>query len=144
MAYYRNTHRSEVIASPLLFKLNKVTHEERLTNLCVLLDGLTHCITRLPDNRDALSALTGNKQVVDNEEELILQINDICVTLWLEGKVKQWYIGYSKEIADDGTFVVDHIHRVKKDSNLSWKFPSHPDICNVDVEQVLKIVEDWD
>ena len=104
LTYYRNTHRSEVVASPLLFKLNKVSHEERLTNLCILLGGMSHSLTKLPDNHNALSALRSNNQEVDNEESSILHINDICITLWLEGKEKQWYIGYCKEINDDGTF----------------------------------------
>ena len=146
LTYYRNTHRSEVVASPLLFKLNKVSHEERLTNLCILLGGMSHSLTKLPDNHDALSALRSNNLEVDNEESSILHINDICITLWLEGKEKQSYIGYCKEINDDGTFSVDHIHRVKNHSNLAWKFPSRPDTCKVDAEQVLKceIVGEWD
>ena len=37
LTYYRNTHKAEMIASPSLFKLNKISLEERLTNLCVLL-----------------------------------------------------------------------------------------------------------
>ena len=38
LAYYKHTHRVEVIANPSLFKLIKVTHEERLSNLLVLLN----------------------------------------------------------------------------------------------------------
>ena len=146
LTYYRNTHRSEVIASPSLFKLNKVSHEERLTNLCVLLGGITHEVAILPGNNDALSVLRSNDPEIDREEASILKINDICVTLWMEGKGKQWYIGYCKEVNQDGTFMVDHIHRVNKHSNLVWKFPTQPDACNIDAEQVLKceIVGEWD
>ena len=36
LAYYKHTHRAEVIANPSLLKLIKVTHEERLSNLLVL------------------------------------------------------------------------------------------------------------
>ena len=37
LSYYRDTHKSDVIANAHLFKLNKVTHEERLANLSILL-----------------------------------------------------------------------------------------------------------
>ena len=36
LTYYMNIHKAEVIASPSLFKLNKVIHKERLINLCVV------------------------------------------------------------------------------------------------------------
>ena len=38
LAYYRDTHRTDVIATPELFKLNSISHEERLENLTVLLN----------------------------------------------------------------------------------------------------------
>ena len=59
LAYYRDTHKSDVTANPELFKLNKITHEERLMNLCALLDGCP-VSTRipLPTNDDALKAIT--------------------------------------------------------------------------------------
>ena len=38
LTYYKHTHRTEVIANPKLFKLTKITHEERLSNLLVILD----------------------------------------------------------------------------------------------------------
>ena len=38
LAYYKHTHRQEVTANPSLFALIKVTHEERLSNLMVLLN----------------------------------------------------------------------------------------------------------
>ena len=39
LAYYRDTHKADVIANPRLYKLNKLTHEDRLANLCVLLSN---------------------------------------------------------------------------------------------------------
>ena len=39
LAYYRDTHRADVIADPHLFKLNKLSHEDRLGNVCILLAG---------------------------------------------------------------------------------------------------------
>ena len=42
--------------------------------------------------------------------------------------------------------MVEHIHRIKNHSNLAWKFPSRPDTCKANAEQVLKceIVGEWD
>ena len=37
LAYYKHTHRAEVIASPRLYRLIKISHEERLSNLMVIL-----------------------------------------------------------------------------------------------------------
>lgn len=41
LAYYKHTHRQEAIANPSLFKLIRITHEERLSNLMVLLSQHT-------------------------------------------------------------------------------------------------------
>ena len=41
LAYYKHTHRPEVVVNPSLFKLIRVTHEERLSNLMVLLNQQT-------------------------------------------------------------------------------------------------------
>ena len=147
LTYYRNTHKAEVIASPSLFKLNKISHEERLTNLCVLLGGMSdRSITILPGNKDALAALKNGDGVVGVvEEEAILVVNQICVTVWNEVNGKQWYIGYCTEVKENGTFLVEHVDRVKKNSNLKWKYPVSPDTCVVDAEQVMQceIVGDW-
>ena len=50
LTYYRNTHRAEGIGPPSLFKINKITHKERLTNLCILLGGMNDKLVRLPGN----------------------------------------------------------------------------------------------
>ena len=35
--YYRSTHKSDIIARPDLFRVNKIGHEEKLENLLILL-----------------------------------------------------------------------------------------------------------
>ena len=84
--------------------------------------------------------LRSNNAEPDSEEEPVLKINEICVTLWKEGK------GYCREVKEEGTFMADHIHHMNKNSNLTWKFPTRADICKVDAEQVLEyeIVGEWD
>ena len=37
VSYYRDTHKTEISHQPNLFKVNRITHEERLINFCVLL-----------------------------------------------------------------------------------------------------------
>lgn len=54
LAYYRDAHKADIIA--LLFKLNKITHEERLTNCCKLLSaGCSTSSILLPNKSDALA-----------------------------------------------------------------------------------------
>ena len=37
LTFYCNTHKMDMLARPDLFKLNKITHLERLENLMILL-----------------------------------------------------------------------------------------------------------
>ena len=37
VSYYRDTHKTEISYQPHFFKVNRITHEERLINFCVLL-----------------------------------------------------------------------------------------------------------
>ena len=70
----------------------------------------------------------------------------MCVThLWDEIEGKQWYIGYCKEVRGDGTFLVEHVERVKKNGNLKWRYPASPDMCVVEAEQVMEceFIGDW-
>ena len=39
LIFHRDTHKADVIDNPHLFKVNKIPHDERLVNLCVLLAG---------------------------------------------------------------------------------------------------------
>ena len=145
LSYYRNTHKSDVIASPTLFKLNKITHEERLTNLCVLLGGMNNrSFIVLPRNEDALTALKDCNAKQD-DDSLILEINQICVTLQTGEYGKIWYIGYCKEVKDNKEFIIEHL-RVDLDSNLKWKYPTSNDICVVEADQILQceIDGEWD
>ena len=62
LTYYKHTHCSENIAAPSLFKLNKISHEERLSNLCILLNGQSTSFTTLPKNKDELQVVQNNNQ----------------------------------------------------------------------------------
>ena len=76
----------------------------------------------------------------------MLDINQICVTLWNVDHRKVWYIGYCKEIKENGGFIIECLDRVKNNSDLKWKYPSCNDICVAEAEQLLQIeIEgEWD
>ena len=111
---------------------------------------------RLPTNNEALQLFslanvdsvtqTNESQAHIEDGETQIMINKIYVTLWSEGRKNQWYLGYCVNCNDDGTFTMDHMHRVKKTCNVQWKYPDVPDTCNVKVDQILTIrpAGNWD
>ena len=149
LAYYRDTHRADVIANPDLFKLNKVTHEERLINICVLLNGspLTKALP-LPSNIDALKTLqpSENQVIEDVIDEPLITVNQICIALWIENGTRNWYVGYCKEVKENDTYVIEHLERVRRGCNLKWRYPTTEDIQVVEGDQLLdcEINGDWD
>ena len=146
LSYYKHTHRAEVIASPSLFKLIRVTHEERLSNLMVVLNEQALEVSRIPKNSDALKFLRSDDQhVSDNTEAPTLECGEACVTLWNESGVLKWYIGYCTKVINSDLFEVEHIQRCEKESNLKWKYPSKPDIQSVALEQILdcSVIGEW-
>ena len=60
-------------------------------------------------------------------------------TLWNEGRKNQWYLAICLNSNVDGTFLMDHMHRVKKNCNNQWKLADLPDTCSVKVDQILPI-----
>ena len=120
LTYYKHIHCSENTAAPSLFKLNKISHEERLSNLCILLNGHSTSFTTLPKNKDALQVLQNNnqKQTTNSiDDELTIDTGQPCVTLWRENDIETWYVGYCIEI-NDNVVTVEHIHQTEKRSNL--------------------------
>ena len=60
LTFYRNIHKSDMKAFPDLFKLNKISHEERLGDLLVLLSEETIAcgsVVDLPTNAETLKTL---------------------------------------------------------------------------------------
>ena len=59
VSYYRDTHKTEISYQPHLFKVNRITHEERLINFCVLLgqNGQKVQEMNLSPNEEALAIL---------------------------------------------------------------------------------------
>ena len=62
LSYYKHTHAANVTARPELFRLRKISHEEKLENLCTLLEDIDHVASissadravNLPSNEDRI------------------------------------------------------------------------------------------
>ena len=98
-----------------------------MENLFILLGGNNVILgsnARLPTNNEALQLFslanvdsvtqTNESQAHIEDGETQIMINKIYVTLWSEGRKNKWYLGYCVNCNDDGTFTMDHMHRVKK------------------------------
>ena len=98
----------------------------------------------LPSNEEALTILREKNNPIEMHHAEI-EVNQIYVTLWIE---KNEHTGYIECIGNnsDGTYKIEHLHRVNKSSNLKWKNPTFPDISDVNPENILfhQIDEDWD
>ena len=59
LSYYRNTHKADRYATPELFKVAKIPHEERLENLFILLSDnrSSTSIIDLPTNKEVLCVI---------------------------------------------------------------------------------------
>ena len=155
LSYYRDTHKADVIQQPELFKINNITHEEQLLNLCALL--VDHDPARkyvsLPSNNDvtlALSSLrsTGSTDLppADEEDKTDIEIGHYYVTLFVEGNANTWYIASCEGKNEDGTYEMHHLARSQKGSNLKWKQPSRVDKDNLWPASIVDCVieGEWD
>ena len=93
-SYYRDTHKTEVIYNGDLFKLNKISQEDRMVNLGILLgNNNPDQNTTLPTNRDALTILQGNSSTNDEGDDITeFKLTKIYVTLWLKDDLPVWYL----------------------------------------------------
>ena len=148
LAYYRDTHKPEVTASPELFKLCTITHEERLMNLCALLDGCpVSTKVCLPSNEDALKAISRIPEVEEIvESPIALNVYQMCIVLWTVNGKRKWFLGYCTKVLDDGRYEIEHLERVSEKKNLKWRYPTQDDKQNIDADQILdcEISGDWD
>ena len=92
-SYYRDTHKTEVIYNGDLFKLNKISQEDRMVNLGILLgNNNPDQNTTLPTNRDALTIIQGNSSTNDEGDDIAeFELTKIYVTLWLKDELPVWY-----------------------------------------------------
>ena len=81
MAYYVQTHKQEKINTPDLFRINKITYEEKLKNLMILLSDenqvSTASIANLPSNSNVLKVLCTSKDKDPAPSSQILKVNQL-------------------------------------------------------------------
>ena len=79
---------------------------------------------------------TKNQTTNSIDDELTIDIEQPCVTLWRENDIETWFVGYCIEV-NDNVVTVEHIHRTEKCSNLKGKYPTKSGIAPVDNDQIL-------
>ena len=148
MACYAHSNKVEKIARPDLFRLNGMSHDEKLENLAFLLDeddnSSVKSVVDLPTNEEVISKVYA-KEMKSNEISTH-QINEMCVIIWLNSKKQyEWFLGYIIEQNDEG-YVVDHLHRTDSNLNSKWHYPSKEDKCIVEADQILpcQVQGQWD
>ena len=140
-SYYAHTHKADKIARPALYKINGITHEEKLLNLSILLDDDTasqYTVADLPTNADVISTLqdkpSPEQQPMPNRS---FKFNELCVVVWQNCDAKyEWFVAYVKEVNAD-KYVVDHLHRATAGSDCKWKYPRIEDIQEAEIEQIV-------
>ena len=153
-SYYRDTPKAYVSQQPELFKINNITYEEQLLNLCaLLLAGNDHAqkYVTLPSNNDVSLALSSsrstgstgstNLQPADEEERTDIEVGHYYVTLFVEGTDNTRYIA-----SCEGKNEMHHLARCQKGSNLKWKQPSRLDKDNLWPASIVDCVieGEWD
>ena len=148
----RNTHKTEVTAAGPggIFKLNGISHDERLENLCIILGDTNYIATAasssavdLPTLNDISAALTPDSTASDNTNGGF-KVNDVCVVIWdIKGKAA-WFIGYIKS-QDGEHYIIEHLERTN-DTDDSWRYPVVDDVQRAHGSQILPCVVDgeWD
>ena len=146
LSYYRDTRKTEVIYNGDLFKWNKISHEDRLVNLGILLgNNSPDQNTTLPTKRDAITIRQGNSSANDDGDDVPeFKLNKIYVTLWLDNKLPTWCLGYCISKNDDNSYRKEHLEWVKKWSNFKWKNPRVPETADIMAENIFKCNTEWD
>ena len=142
LTYYAHTHKADKLERLDLFRLNSISHEEKLTNLAILLSEdciSAYIVADLPTN-DVVAVLEGTTTEQQSNEPSNLKINDLCVVVWQNCDAGyEWYIGYIKNLTADG-YCVDHLHRINKDCHNKWKYPSQEGVHTAEFEQIVNCV----
>ncbi|KAG1681045.1 Pyruvate carboxylase, mitochondrial [Nymphon striatum] len=149
LAYYAHTPKADKIANPELFRLNGISHEEKLINFGVLLsnDCISSCtVADLPTNEDVIATLEERPCQHQISEPTPLNLNELCAVIWQNCDASyEWYIGYVKSIINNG-YIVDHLHRVVPGCHIKWKYPSTEDVQTAELEQIVNctVKGEWD
>ena len=144
LSFYRDAHKADVIQQPDLFKINNISHEEQLLNLCALLGehdpGRDY--VSLPSNKDAATVLSNSTDSTPDYTEDTVAMGKYYLTLITEGKVNTWYVASCEGKNSDGTYEMDHLTRVQRGSNLKWRHPVSANKVNLQAESIIECVVD--
>ena len=147
ISYYHDTHRADVIHQPELYRVNNISLDDKLINLCALLSD--NDPIALPSNKDVLKVIPsckGNQSTEETEEdEDEISVGKMYVTLINEDDINTWYLATCISVSDH-TYEREFLHRVNKRSNLAWKHPSKPDTASLLAESIVQceIEGEWD
>ena len=149
LIYFRESHKSEVLHNPELFKVNGNTHEERLLNLCALIAEDEECsqsLCSLPTNADAALVVGASSADIQKDKNEDFVVGHCYATLIKEGSLDLWYIATCEGKNDDGTYKMDHLMRVQDRRNSKWKHPPKRDLLNLHLDSILdcKVDGEWD
>ena len=143
LSYYRKTHQAVRHETPELFKPTKISHEEWLENLFVLLSNRTNKIAStastamldLPTNEELSHVIFDHNPEVKNHVSVV-DINQLCIVVWEVEKEVKWFLGYVKKISEDG-YTAEYLHWSPSTQNDSWNYPSPDAIQTVSEEQII-------
>ena len=150
--YQRVTHPRDAEARKDIYRVNKVSLEEMIENLTLILSDeieAQDCIV-FPSEDEIMDTLLKKEQastddVAVQSETLNLVPNQPVAVIWDTKNRKEWYIGFFLDKNDDGTFRIDHLERDGK-TNSKWIRPRGRDEIQ-DTEEVqilpIDIVGDW-
>ena len=150
LSYYRDTHRSEIVSNPELFKLNKISYDQQLLNLCTLIAGkdVGGKYVSLPTNKDVAKVLSSqsDNHLSSLQDADAIEVGQNYVTLIAEGDKKTWYLATCVNIDDSERYEMEFLHRVVRSSNLKWKHPVREDVDTLTKESIISCVIDgeWD
>ena len=147
--YQRVTHPRDAEARKDIYRVNKVTLEEMIENLVLILSDENEaqdCIV-FPSEEEIMEKLQNKEQASIDEvtDETTLVPNQPVAIIWDTKKRKQWYIGFFLNMNDDGTFRVDHLERDGK-LDKRWVRPrGGDDIQDAEEVQILPtpVSGDW-
>ena len=105
--------RTEVLYNPDAFRVNSISYENMLINLCALLGENKLSQVTLPTNSEAEQVLTVLNSSCSKPSKLTLDehlvIGKYYVTLITEGNLNTWYIASCEGRNDDQTYAMDHL-----------------------------------
>ena len=100
MSYYVKTHKSEKLSRPTLFRLNAISHAEKLESLLLLLGNYNDhtenqtTIANLTSNIYVMKALSVNLETVPDKGSNSNTVNKLCVVIQLTYKKYESFIVY--------------------------------------------------